>query len=304
MNKRYKGNADDVRHMFKPLNKREQFHCFASVEAFAKHVKGTPEGWHDSAHESGNKDWRGTETMAEAINLAVNGWREGADKAAKLREKISALKPSARRLIKYSVAGATPNIPRYLAGNPMHMRTYDTVKSRQRPVITLVSDIGANNNVEGETFLNRAAVIAAIVDVIEDSGYSCHVIGYFGTKAKAFGERVHARVHARCAVTIKEPDQPVDIGRMAFALGHAAVFRRLGFAVMTEDRFTEDLGFGIGTTHSLEKDMLAMDNAFILPSVKEHTVEAKFKSEPHAMTVGLDYMIESLTEQGCPAFAG
>jgi hypothetical protein len=296
MSTRYIGNAPELRHMFVPYKGNEQFHMFSSPETMAEHVKSQGQGWHSStwAATSERKSFTGVRTMGEAITLAMDGWREGAERAARIRDRICALRPSTRKLATYGVAGALPNIPRYLAGNPAHMLMVQSVKSRQRPVLTLISDMGANCYIGADTFINRAAVIAAIVDVIEDAGYSCHVVGYFATAG--------ARVMARAAVTLKEPSQPVDVARLAYGLGHTAMFRRLGFALITENEFTSAMGSGLGHTEQLTKSKVTERDVFILPSVE--SLSGYFSTENEACTKGLDKMIESLTQQECPAFAG
>lgn len=299
MHQRFVGDTLDLLDMFKRSKcSREQFHAFSSAEAMASHVKAHGDNcWSDSPWREAHGDdkWAGSKCMPDAIKLAHNGWPEGAEKAYKLKEKIRALTPKKFRLTEYCVAGEIVDIPRYIAGNPMCMMRTTMAENRRRPVITLVSDIAGSCMVGGHVFTNRAAVVAAIVDVVEDAGFSCHVIGYFSTTD------VHKRkIEARCAFTIKAPDQPSDINKLAFGLGHPAVFRRLGFAVLTENKFTSELTDCIGYPYPLTNDMLKVDGAYVLPSVQKS--ERLFETEDNAATKGMDYLVGALRGQGCPAF--
>jgi hypothetical protein len=286
------GNAAELRAIVpaRPYA-RQWLQFWDSPETFAAHVSTIDPAacWHDCAWN--NDDNRGTRSMPAAIELARTGWPEGAARAAKLRDRINAANPIGPRMVRWDVAGAVPSVPRALAGNPLSMRRIDSARLRRRPVLTLLSDMTCHWGIAGETLTNRSAVVAAIVDAIESAGFSAHVVGLAG---------VHRDdLFAQCAVTLKEPEQPADIGRLAFGLGHASMFRRLMFAAYVENTFTKNLGSCLGFPAPLPSIDLP-DNTYVLPSVQE--AEREFRTEESAATAGLQCLLAALRKQNCPAF--
>lgn len=290
------GNSPDLRALFPATIStvsRVRLSLWDMPESLAQHVSTlSPEkAWGDSSHwKNGNEKFSGVKSMNAAIKLCRDGWPDGANRAARLRDKIAAAHPIQRKLASWGVAGAYPSVARALAGNPLAMRQFDNRESRRRPVLTLVSDFACNAGVGGNAITNRAAVVAAIVDSVEASGFACHVVAF---EASRGGDCVQL-----CAATVKESDQSADIGRLAFALGHAAMFRRLCWATITEDSWIEGLGYGLGTALAL--DFTSVPDVYCLPSA--NTSESYFRSEDIAATQGLDFLVESLRKQGCPAF--
>jgi len=230
--------------------------------------------------------------MSDAINLCRDGWPEGAARAAKLRDQINAANPMGPRVVKWDVAGAVASVPRALAGNPLNMRRVDSAKLRRKPVLTLLSDMTNGANVNAKAITNRAAVVAAVVDAIEAAGFACEVI----TFEKSGKENLTQIV----AATVKESGAQADIGRLAFALGHASFYRRISWAAFTCEDFTSDIGSGLGQCQSIDRDEANKRGAYILPTT--NNAESFFRTEESAATDGLAYLIKALRQQDCPAF--
>ena len=293
---RISGDAPDLREIIPEVERdKRSLSFYSSPEALALHI-GTinkDSCWYQGAwkHDS-QVSFYGTASMSDAIIMCRKGWPEGAERVARLRDKINAQNPVGPRLVKYDVAGAYPIVPRAIAGNPMSMRRYDTARLRRKPVMTLLSDMSANANVKQGCITNRAAVVAAIVDVIEAAGYACHVVGFCSTS--------NPLISCIVAATIKESHQPVDIARLAFGLGHAAMFRRLCWVPLMEDRFTECLGSGLGRSTDIPTNGLAERGIYVLDSPNNKS--NLYQSEDAAATAGLEHLIQHLAAQGCPAF--
>jgi len=229
--------------------------------------------------------------MSAALKMARTGWPEGIAKADRLRNKILANKPITPKAVKYSIAGAYPNVPRAIAGDPLNMLNLELSGSKKRPVITLLSDMSAPWHVGVDTMSNRAAVIAALVDHIEAAGYSCDVI--------AFGLTHGGSTSSKVAVLAKTCSQPVDLARLAYCLGHPSLFRRLMFAEWEQDHFNNGLGYGLGSI-SGNMDMSSVNDkgVYLLPKDWDN-----FSTEEKAEKEGLTFLINELIKQGCPAFS-
>ena len=268
--------------------------CYSSPEALARHAGDTVQGtcWHKSPWTH-SESFSGSPDMSSAIKMAVEGWPDGAARAAKIRDRINASHPTMRRMTRYSVAGALPNIGRYLSGNPACMRVMTSDKSRQRPIMTLIASVTANVMIEANQLLWRAAVVAAIVDAVEGAGFACEVIAVSNSEANGVNQAV--------LVNAKNSHQPADISRLAYSLGHPSFFRRLCWVPIVENEITSPIGTSLGAATTL--DMTRMpSNCYLIPGFEDNAAGAAFGTEEKAETTGLEFLLESLRAQGCPAF--
>lgn len=291
------GDAAELNEILPAVKHGRQFRSlWSNPETMAADILAKGEGWHeDTWTESlGRTSFSGVASMREAVELVRNGWGEGADRAARLRDKINAAHPMGPRMVRHDVAGAFPVVARAVAGNPLNMRRIDSAKLRRRPVVTLISDLCCAHYIDAKVLINRAAVVAAVVDAVEAAGFSCNVVGYARTQRSD-------ELSALAAVSLKQSDQPADIARLAFGLGHSAMLRRLFFAAWSQDKFTEKLGGGLGTVTTFQpSEDLAARGIYVVPGPQD--CSEKFTSEEKAATIGLAHIVASLTEQGCPAF--
>jgi len=239
--------------------------------------------WQHSAWDEGS-DWNGTRTMREAIELATNGWIEGAHKAHELREGINAKAPKARMLRRHGMAGATPNVARMLAGNPEHMRILELRAASRTPVLSLVIDIANSSMIDGEEMLAHSAAAAALVDMLEDRGYRCEL--FAGWRAQEAGNRIVTEIMVR----VKMAERSANLGVVAYALGHPAMLRRHGFAVVSAAPECAPLGSYLGYPLELSTAGLPA-GTFVLPpasTARHATAGARFVA-----------LVEALRKQGC-----
>lgn len=267
--------------------------AWETPEAFTKHIASlNREKCWDSSGWDKNKDFHGTESMGEAMDLATNGWKEGKEKIFTMRESIQANSPSAPRPIKFGIAGAYPDVPRAIAGNPLNMRVIDLGKSKRRPVLTLVYNMCSSWSTEANAISRAAAAVAALIDQVESAGYSCEVI------ASAISE---GNGHVITAVIVKNAGQHVDVERLAFFMGHASMFRRFIFADWGHHGANKHLGRSLGSVMAFDpREEDRLKNVFYIPSIQ--TMRAEFSTDELAMKQGLPIMVANLKAQGCPAF--
>lgn len=289
------GNAGELQYVLpahENNNTKKVFTSYwSSPEAMAKEIETwkPSDAWHRSAWE-GTDTWYGCNSMPDAIKLAREGWPEGANKASKLVDKIRTNNPIQLKKVKHDVVGAYPNVSRAVAGNPLNMRSPDTTKASRRPIITFLSDICASAGHDASEFINRAAAVAAIVEQVEAAGYACDVIVF---SKSHYGPDMHT-----CSwIQVKNSNQPVDINRIAFGLGHPAMFRRFIFAEEGYHSFTSPLGYGLGMVGTLERKGLTEKNMYVIPSVQGNDY---FKTEEKTQTQGLKFISDDLRGQGFP----
>lgn len=279
---------------------RDYASVWASPEAFYRHVNKLSESkaWHKAGweKESGGKDdygrFYGTPDMEAAVKLAELGWKEGAEKIERLRGYILAMNPKAPTNIKYGIAGQVPSVPRAVSGNPLNMKQLETGKSRKKPIITIMYDMAQSCMISPETLTNKAATVAALVDVIESRGYCCEVL--------ATATSTNRKFEAVTTIMVKPSHQSVDTVKLGFALGHASMFRRFVFADWGGQKEAEKLGWGLGYTSQLnESDEKHFKEKYIYNITK---ATSEFKDEKTCAEKGVNAIIRDLQAQKCPPF--
>lgn len=308
------GDAPDLTRVMKPdptgyqyrntSTKKMVVASWSSLEVFASQFKGDHgEKWwaRHNVRRDWNPSWNGCDSFDEALDLAIHGWAEGGETIERTRGYIRALNPLSPRLIKYGIAGTTPNVPRAIAGNILNMRVPETGKSRKKQIITIVYNMCENGGISSEAITNKAAVAAALIDEIEAKGFAVEVVSAVATD----GYTGSGIIKAYEFVRIKESHHPIDINRLAFGLGHSAMFRGLFFADMQRNHEFREIGEGLGcATSSYPTKELSEDQTYIITSAggKMGLNPNLFSTVDKAVKEGLDAMVRELQRQGCPAF--
>lgn len=203
----------------------------------------------DSEH---SKEWSGTDTFKEAMELARNGWPEGLETIYSLTEKIKNFNGVLGSQVKklstyYDFGGDYADVDRYLTGIPEAMGNFDEeIVQGAGKIITIVLNLSASCGVSTQTMELRGATTAALIDVLEYCGRSCEVIITAGISA-SFGGSGGRELEYRC--TVKRAGEALDIDRMAYALAHPACFRRLVFSLMEQENKDIRQGFNIGGSY-------------------------------------------------------
>lgn len=197
---------------------------FDSLGDLVEYVKAT------EAHNRSMDAWStsgdaryftGTKSMPEAMELATNGWTEGADEITKIIEQINIDRPKARKRT-HGVTGGHVNVGRLLTGHPLHM--VRRPKQPHNKVVTLFLESGARADIEAQSMLLRAACAGAIVDRMEANGYSCEIVVCSNT------EQEYNKTPWTFTCTVKRASERLNINALAFALGHPSFHRRFRFA--------------------------------------------------------------------------
>lgn len=246
-------------------------------------------------------------TMADALRMAREGWREGAERARPLLDRVKVARPTKRSLVRYDVAGAVPSVPRYLAGNLLNMRTFQRSATSQRPVITIVASTAAPWFVEAGTFEGLAVAAMAIVDRLEDTGFRVEIIagrressetGNNNAARKGTGENNRLGYRSEMFFRLKAADDALDLDRVAFGIGHPAVHRRILFAAGgIHPDYKDSLGMGQGYAVGLSA-LERPPGTYILPSLA--SLHNDNVTDPVAI---FDRAVATLRDQGCPGLA-
>jgi hypothetical protein len=147
-----------------------------------------------------------------------------------------------------SVAGAFPDVGRYIAGMPDCMNRKTISEAKRKPCMDIVVNAAYNGNVRAENILNYGAVLASLIDSLEQAGYSLSI-------RVGVAVRTQKSVTKGYLVSIKEHGDHLDVGRMAYFVGHVSMLRRLGFShIENHLYYNKDVGKGHGSAAEMPDD--------------------------------------------------
>jgi hypothetical protein len=129
------------------------------------------------------------------------------------------------------VVGSTPNIPAFLAGQPLCMRRRARDMSDRAPLCVIV-DTAISAGISHETIRRRGAAILALVRLLS----SRRALELWAGISMGTGEDSSWRYSSRsatgaCHVYTRIDTAPLDLARAAFMLTHTAAPRVLGYGV-------------------------------------------------------------------------
>jgi len=171
-------------------------------------------------------EWAGG-TWDDALRLAVDGWqvplRDAMVSVGALRARaglggVMTLEPS------WDVTGSEVDVGAYLAGVPECM--VDAVPrqtSTRGRVVTFLVPANYSNDVPHEQIHNRGIALATLSTAIIDAGHSVEIWSGWGNH---IGD-----VRLTTAAKVITAGEPLDVGRLIFAVAHPLMLRRLWFAV-------------------------------------------------------------------------
>lgn len=284
--------------------KKQIIASWSSIEVFAKQFKGdNGSSWwsRSNVRNRWSREFNGCDSFDDALDMAIHGWAEGGALIEKTRGYVQALNPLSPKMVKYGIAGTTPNVPRAIAGNLLNMRQPKPSPQRKKKTVTLVYNMCENGGTDAEMITNKAAVTAALIDEIEAKGFAVEVIAAVATVGYNWNDE--SSINAFEFVRVKESHHPVDINRLAFSLGHAAMFRGLFFADMQRNHEFKEIGEGLGSATSFNASKGHNEEQIYTISSNGQPIRANwFKDMDTSATKGLNAIVLELRKQGCPAF--
>jgi hypothetical protein len=241
-----------MRQQIKPETSKYRFD---SLPEYSQWLKATPKIWqHNSSQGKRDYDWDLGAGYDKACDLARYGWIEGAQ----------AMQDSLKAFTPMSVApdtltdfyGHRPHVARYCAGAPDNMLRYDREgRDGSGRVVTLLVPIAVNCHTQAECFTNFGVGVVQYINQLETDGLRVEVHS---------GIALEYNMHRMtCTTQIKSADQQLDLAVVAFAIGHPAMFRRLGFAMIERSALPETGGYG-GARDMDVSDMLDAPNGLIV----------------------------------------
>lgn len=162
-----------------------------------------------------------------ALDLAKRGWHDAEADARKLTKVISKEIGSLveQDVELYDVEGAGVDVQMFAQGIPeCWLRNDQKFAQAPGPIVKVVFNFSADWRVRIPTLITRGASVAGLIECIELSGRSVEL---WATMVLSYWE-----TSWETRIKVKDAGQPLDLGRMMFAIAHPDALRRLGLRDM------------------------------------------------------------------------
>ena len=198
---------------------------FSSLNDFETYITNTPLNetfrWANLASVSGDKEFTGTHSYEQAVEMFKNGWQSKAEELTKKLKVIQNQVIDAQvQKVLFDVVGFQASVPRYLQGIPTNMVNKKLVPIKQK-IVTINKDISYNCGITTEQIVEASIQTLQLVKRIEAQGIRVNLNLIWGVKASGSNELVKIR--------LKSANERVNISKLAFPLVHPSMLRRLCF---------------------------------------------------------------------------
>lgn len=245
---------------------------FESLAELERYLEIAPRTWkhlHSSNKPSPSNTWDLGASYSDAARLARDGWLEGARDAQDTLKTMPPQTPAPA--MRNDFYGHMPHVARYCAGAPDNMiRHANPPRHGTGATLTIAVAITANWRTNARYMRNFGLGIARYVNQLEMDGTRCEIIGVISTHKT--GDYTHW--NTAHAWRIKYADQPLDLAVLAFAIGHPAMFRRLGFALLERCAAPPASNYGVSRDTRLSDVINIAPGAVVLNGMKDANTHA------------------------------
>ena len=159
--------------------------------------------------------------------MGREGWPKGRKAIKRLAIENEPQGLVSKQELEYDVAGYVPCMPLYCAGEQECMINVDDTTPQPLRVVTICVALGANAGTSSKAYYNYGTALISLAETLQvELGVSVEIIGCFPKDGKGRGLDID---RWELSVTLKQPDQPLDIDALAFAFACSAFHRRVQF---------------------------------------------------------------------------
>jgi hypothetical protein len=193
-------------------------------------------------------------SLDNARRLFSNGWQEGAERASLLRDSIGDVVPNSvtpRRVRRFSDDGDEIRVEQALRGEWDSAFVCTRKELAPAPnVVSIACGWWASCMVSHENLLWNAVQAIVICDLLENAGYRVEL--------RALDAIVVApnKFHIN-QMMMKRADEPLQADLVAATIGHAGVYRSLGFALECCHKTNTDEVLGSVVAHEKKEALYA-----------------------------------------------
>ena len=226
----------------KGSRKKIEVSNFDSIEALLDYIKNTerqPRNAERQQSEKNDNDFNGGDSYEVALGKTMNGCEKTLAKVEAFVEKIKAVTcvdNSTRWTSVNDVVGDCWDMGAVTQGIPECAISTQSIADRQDnslavdKVISICLSICVSASVNPSAIQRRGAALVATVDALESFGVRCEVRVELGSGWQPEGNA--KCTHSLMTLKVKDAGQPLETSRLAYLVGHAGFFRRIGFAWM------------------------------------------------------------------------
>jgi hypothetical protein len=214
---------------------------FNSFGDFYNYAKDNIQPLSSDKREENN--WSGTKSLAQACDLARNGWTAVrpevdellGDLTERLADKLDNLyKPM------YDFGGAYVDMGRFVEGDPECMVTFQAVPEGAMGRVIKIAVAGtASAMIDPEWIRKRGVAVISLVDTINKLGFGVEL--WWDSTIEGKDGLDHST-----AVKLHDSSDTLDINSVMFALAHPSMLRRLTFSVQEQSSTAKAQGVGKG----------------------------------------------------------
>lgn len=178
------------------------------------------------ASVSGREGFTGTKNLEEAIKLVQNGWGNRPDISKMSREiELQGSVDTNSLSLENQITGAYVDIGAFLEGIPENMVQF--VDEPIPKIVTIAFQLSTGSSMTQKAFSNRGAVILALTDKLTCAGYDVCIKAVCCHRARRNGGR--KLYYGTTAITIKQPNETLDVDSLTFWACHPSALRRVHF---------------------------------------------------------------------------
>jgi hypothetical protein len=189
--------------------------------------------------ERAGSNFYGTRDLAHALQLAREGWPEGRQGLMEAKGELDNLMPGGgfKPEFHFAESGDEVDIGRFLGHEPENMIEYEMqpfTGGKGGRIVKLLINVTSGAFIGSKSIYHRGAAALAFTDLLESNGYKVEMwIGEVGIlhRNKDTDERAKTGHDLFIRSLIKPAGQSFDLDRLAFALCHPSVQRRLFFRI-------------------------------------------------------------------------
>jgi len=197
-----------------------------SWDEFLRDLRGraVQPAWHGKQSSiKGDFQFTRSTSWDKCLELAERGDRITTEQVQSAAVKISY---EAAPTWEYAPVGAFPCIAAYAAGVPEDMFVpLDDGASNAKPIVRIAVNIVCSGWVDPQDIINRGAAVVALIDKVQSEGQRVELVAFCHIEGRGNDRLL-------MSVTVKRPEEPVDMDRIAFALAHPSMLRRCAFRVV------------------------------------------------------------------------
>lgn len=241
----------------------------------------------DEWHQGNDRDlWLGDGSFDETLRYAEGeGWQGAIPAAERLVAHIETDLGFAMVndfVTTFDVAGSEVDMGRYMAGEPECMSESMPMKvMRTGRVIKIAVPVCYSSMINAETVKARGAAVMALVNAFAMMQhpveiYACLAIHGSGNYQREDGTRGDPRLSY--VIKVQDADQPLNMGRVMYALAHPTMLRQLIFALEHQEnddviwKFSIGSGYGHAPYGATIDDLnINIENAIILPELRSNS---------------------------------